>query len=301
MTSALSMGLRQSALLIVDVLPWLLFGAAIASALKTRVGRFADSLLCVSSARVSIPIAAAAGAASPLCTLGSLPIVTSLLSKGLNRAAALAFLASSSIVTPQISLLTAAFLGPRFALLQALGGIMAGVAAGWIAELSATRHAAIFRVLEEATVEPIKGGAKGFMSQMIGQLEYGLFWLVVAVTVSQCALALADASGIRDLTARLPALGNGRGRTALASLAGTLVSGPAYSCGGAVLPILAALRNLGVDESFVMAFLICGPATRIRSAAALGKILTKRGLAYYFLFIAAFSICWSMVVSLTFG
>ncbi len=170
MTGALSIGLRQSALLIVDVLPWLLLGAALASALKTRVGRYADALLCVTSTHVSIPVAATAGAASPLCTLGSLPIVTSLLSKGLNRATALAFLTSSSIVTPQISFLTAAFLGPRMAILQALGGVTAGIAVGCVAELNVANHTTLFRVLDETEKEPTRGGAKGFFSRMIGQL-----------------------------------------------------------------------------------------------------------------------------------
>lgn len=312
----ISIGLRQSALLIMDVLPWMLTGACLAALLRRYFPAARLQSLSRLNPAASIPIASLAGAASPLCTLGTLPIVTALVSRGLGRQASLAFLASSSIVTPQIALLTAGFLGPRIAIGQVAGGILAGIAAGALAPIAERRITNLFRDIEREDVIAAETGSdcsagrtpmipargqKSLARIAVGQLEYGLFWLAVAVTVSQCALALIDAAGLGGLAAGALRGNGGTAAASLASLAGALISGPAYSCGGAVMPVLASLRSLGIDDSFVMAFLICGPATRIRSAAAVGGILTRRGLALYLGFIFAFSVFWSILYSLTFG
>ncbi len=300
---ALGLALRGSALLVVDVLPWILAGA-LAGALMRVVRRvpFMDALARLPE-RAAIPLASLSGAASPLCTLGSVPIVTGLVSSGFPRPAAAAFLASSSMVTPQMVLMTAGFLGPRIAILQALGGMVAGTLAGAALSLARGRENLLFRDLP-----PSAGGipptTRGFLRHAIDQLEYGLFWLVVGVFLSQLAAALVDGgavpfaravtflgSGPSTREATQPGFGSG-----LAALLGAFVACPAYSCGGAALPFLALLRSLGIGDAFFLAFLVSGPATRVRSAAALGKILKPAALASYLAFVVAFSILWAFVV-----
>lgn len=295
---ALGLALRASALLVVDVLPWILAGA-LAGALMRVVRRvpFMDALARL-PARAAVPLASLSGAASPLCTIGSVPIVTGLVSSGFPKAAAAAFLASSSMVTPQMFLMTAGFLGPRIALLQATGGMLAGTLAGAGLSLARDRESLLFRDLPPAPAR-VPATTKGFFRHAIDQLEYGLFWLVVGVFLSQFAAALADGgvipfpgAGSATRIAATPGVDSG----ALAII-GSLVACPAYSCGGAALPFLALLRSLGVDDAFFLAFLVAGPATRVRSAAALGKILKPAALASYLAFVVVFSILWAILVA----
>jgi uncharacterized membrane protein YraQ (UPF0718 family) len=311
LAEALTLSLRESALLIADVLPWILAGALAGAAMRVvRKVPFMETLVRL-PARAAVPLASLSGAASPLCTIGSVPIVTGLVSSGFPKAAAAAFLASSSMVTPQMFLMTAGFLGPRLALLQAAGGILAGTLAGAFLSLSRGQEGRLFRDLPPAPAG-VPPTAKGFLRHLTDQLEYGLFWFVVGVIVSQFAAALVDAGVIPFSGSGLPrwpvtegAIAGGAASTppqnrgmgaGSAAILGALVACPAYSCGGAALPFLALLRSLGIDDAFFLAFLVAGPATRVRSAAALAKILKPAALASYLAFVVAFSILWAIAV-----
>lgn len=288
---------KQSTLLITDMLPWILGGALIAACIR-KIQRvpFEDKILKVHAA-LAIPIASVSGAASPLCTLGSLPVVTALLVRGLHRGAALAFLSSSSIITPQIAIMTAGFMGPKIAILQVTGGITAGITAGLLLTLAEQNGMLMFRAQDSIDIPEARHTKRSFMGQVSSQLEYSLFWLVTGVVFSQAAVVLSDMSGMSDALCNASSLNNqGNPPSGLFAFFGALLSAPLYSCGGAVLPILAALRAYGIHESFFLAFLICGPATRLRSAAAVGKILTPRALTYYLLYILVFSVLWVFAV-----
>ncbi len=278
----LSLVARQSGLLIADLAPWMVAGALIGAALKkTRRLPFARVLPSIGPA-FAVPLAAVSGAASPLCTLGSVPVVAGLVSRGFPRAAGAAFLAASSMVTPQMVLMTAGALGPRMAILQATGGILAGTLAGWAMAAFPARGAALFRESGEAS-EGVPPTSKSFGAHFAGQLEYGLFWMVAGVVISQGLSVFAP--GIMASVAGIADSGGGF----IPAGVGAIVSAPLYSCGGAALPVLAALGERGASQGFLLAFLICGPATRFRSAAALGGYLRPKGLAVYFAFVVAFA------------
>jgi len=278
----LSLVARQSGLLLIDLAPWVISGALIGAALKTvRRLPFARSLPSISPA-CAVPLAAVSGAASPLCTLGSVPVVAGLVSRGFPRAAGAAFLAASSMVTPQMVLMTAGALGLRMAILQATGGIVAGTLAGWAMAAFPSRGASLFRDPGDA-VDGVPPTSKSFAAHFAGQLEYGLFWMVAGVVISQGFSVFAPA--IVSSAAGLAGTGGGLFSATL----GAIVSAPLYSCGGAALPVLAAIGERGASPGFLLAFLICGPATRFRSAAALGCYLRPKGLAIYFAFVVAFA------------
>lgn len=275
--------LRQSGLLLIDLLPWILAGC-VAGALLRTVRRLPFEKKLAASGPWAIPLAAVSGAASPLCTLGSVPVISGLTAKGLPRAAGFAFLASSSMVTPQIVLLTAGILGIKTALLQAVGGILGGIVTGGILSL-VPKDSPLFRPGEPGTTG-VEASSRTFWTHLTGQLEFTLFWLVAGVLFSQAAAVLVPP----EWSGRLPGAGWG------GVIAGAILSGPLYSCGGAVLPALSLLRENGIGNGFLLAFLICGPATRLRSAAALGRLITPVGMVLYFGIILVFSVLYGRLV-----
>ena len=286
--------LRQSSLLINDIVPWIIAGA-LAGACIRKVKRipFEEKIPRLNPA-LAIPAASLSGAASPLCTLGSLPVVTAFLARGLHQGVALAFLVSSSIVTPQIALMTAGFLGPRIAFLQVAGGFFAGVSSGVSLSLAEKTGIQVFRPQEAIRLEEKHHTARNLIGHVSAQLEYSLFWLVVAVIASQAAVVISDLSGMSSALSDAAALSKkGGSPVGLWALFGAILSAPMYSCGGAVLPVLAVLRFYGINESFFVSFLICGPATRFRAAAAVGRILTPRALIFYLVYILLFSVLWA--------
>lgn len=69
------------------------------------------------------PLAAMLGAASPLPTVGMVPVILQFRAKGLPTRSALAFVLASSLMNPQLLLLTLGALGVSFALAQ-LGAVL---------------------------------------------------------------------------------------------------------------------------------------------------------------------------------
>lgn len=67
---------------------------------------------------LSAPVATVVGAASPLPTTGAVPLVLRMRAEGLPSRSALAFVLASSLMNPQLFVLTLGALGARFALAQ---------------------------------------------------------------------------------------------------------------------------------------------------------------------------------------
>ena len=94
--TALLLILRQSGLLLTDLLPWILAGCGAGALLRT-VRRLPFEEKLAGAGPWAIPLAAVSGAASPLCTLGSVPVISGLTARGLPRAAGFAFLDNSHL------------------------------------------------------------------------------------------------------------------------------------------------------------------------------------------------------------
>jgi uncharacterized membrane protein YraQ (UPF0718 family) len=56
---------------------------------------------------------------------------------------------------------------------------------------------------------------------------------------------------------------------------------PLYSCGGAAIPILQQLAELGMTQGAVLAFFISGPSTRISNLILLKSVFNWRILTLY--------------------
>ena len=99
----------------VNLLPYVLAGVLLSEAL--RYVRWGNLLVRLTSATTSsMVMAAAIGIASPMCTYGTLPIVMTLFGMGVPIATLAVFLIASSLMNPQLFLLTWGGISPAFAL-----------------------------------------------------------------------------------------------------------------------------------------------------------------------------------------
>jgi uncharacterized membrane protein YraQ (UPF0718 family) len=272
---------RQSGLLLVSLMPFILLSAAAGALLKKIPPGGMHRRLSRLKPAAAIPAAALLGALSPLCTLGSVPVVAGLTGMGLPLSAGLAFLAASSVITPQMLLIAVGTVGLKLTVFQLAGGLLLGMATGWAAELLKRKQPVLMRQEQPEASESGGWSCKPFLTGFVNQLEFVLFYLLLGVVASQAIGIFLPAEWMN-----LP----GGGRSLAAVAAGALLAGPLYVCGGAVLPVLGGLRDNGLSDGVILAFLICGPATRLRSFAALSKFLKPGGLALYILFIFVFSV-----------
>lgn len=234
-----------------------------------------------------IPLTAAVGTVSPLCTFGTVPVLRGLMGRGFPAPAALAFLVSSSMANPQVLILTVGAVGPGLAagcwIAAWVTGVLAGIAAGWAVRrgqpvllTAPAPPGASSNPFHPAPAAHRPGAARPFRVRFLDDLEYMGLYLVPGVIL---AAAFGVLTPERALVRWLGP------ENAFAVVVSTIASVPLYVCGGGVLPMMAQLQDAGVSGGVVLAFLIAGPATRIQALAAVKAVLTWRALAAYVLLV----------------
>jgi len=178
-------------------------------------------------------------------------------------------------------------MGWRIACLQVLGGLLLGSIAGWGAMALSRSGSSLLRADIRDPEAHAGKSTRPLIIIFLEQLEYVLFFLLVGVVVSQALSVFLPLESWAESLDR---------HSFLAVAVGALLSVPAYVCGGAALPVLGSLHDSGLDEGIIIAFLICGPATRVQSIAAVAKLFNRRGLVLYVAFILIFSILYGFGV-----
>lgn len=208
------------------------------------------------------PLAAVAGAASPLPTTGAVPLVLGLRAGGFPPGAALSFVLASSLLNPQLFVLTLGALGPRFAFAQLGAVLLLSTMLG----LAFSRRAAL-------SLSQITGSADSRSAQPARQAldlaGHVGFYFLAGVLVGAAFQVLLAQSG---------ALGWLGERGWLSSPALSWLAAPFYTCGGSAIPLARSMGEAGFSPGMLFVFLLVGPALRGTTLANLGCLLPRRVL-----------------------
>ncbi len=233
---------------------------------------------------------ALAGALSPFCSCGVIPLIAALLAIGVPLAPVMAFWLASPVMDPTMFLLTAGILGTGFAIgktLAAIGlGLLGGIAvhlivrAGGLADplragignggCGGSRIRAPKPVVWRFWADPARRAKFGAEAG-----KTGLFlaqWLVLAFVLESLMVAWVPADTVAGLV-------GGTGLWPLA--AATLVGVPAYLNGYAALPLVGGLIGQGMAPGAGMAFLVAGGVTSVPAAVAVWALVRPRVFALY--------------------
>lgn len=283
----ISLILKQSGLLLHSLLPFVLGGAMLGALFKKTAPAKLGRRLVHLPVRASIPIFAILGALSPICTLGSVPIMAGLIQWGLPFPSALAFITASSMITPQISALNFGALGAGIALVQIAGGLFISIVAGHTSQWMARKGKSFF--LDLSSQKVYDGSSEKKYSRIIlEQLSFVLPLLLAGVLISQILQVTLPGFSFSDKS----------GKSFMSVAFSTLVSGPLYFCGGAVLPILQGLKTRGLSNGSIVAFLICGPATRFQAFAAYSRFLNPGAVILLTFLIVVLSVLSGIITTL---
>jgi uncharacterized membrane protein YraQ (UPF0718 family) len=122
---------------------YLVAGIVLAAAVKVFVPTDKITRLFRSAPLLSIVLATAAGAFTPLCSCGTVAVILGLVASGVPWPPIVAFLVSSPLMSPSTYVLIAGSLGVPFANAQLIASIVMAVVAGllsmWIEKISLTR------------------------------------------------------------------------------------------------------------------------------------------------------------------
>ena len=253
----------------------------------------ADNLIAkafTGSPLLMICLAALAGAVSPFCSCGVIPLIAALLAMGVPLSAVMAFWLASPIMDPSMFVLTAGVLGTEFAIAKTLAAIGLGLFGGLTAHLL-SRGGALSDPLREGIGNGGCGGARirapkpvvwRFWHDTERRKKFGktaltttLFlakWLVLAFILESLMLAWIPAEAVTA------ALG---GDGLLPILTAALVGVPAYLNGYAALPLVSGLIDQGMAPGAGLAFLVAGGVTSIPAAMAVWALAKPKVFALY--------------------
>jgi uncharacterized protein len=239
-----------------------------------------------------ILVAALAGALSPFCSCGVIPLIAALLAMGVPLSAVMAFWLASPIMDPSMFVLTTGVLGLEFAVAKTIAAIGLGLAGGFIV-MGLTASGALTDPLRPGIGNGGCGGAKvrtvkpvvwrfwedpervtKFRREGVKTTLFLLQWLTLAFVLESLMVAYLPA----DLV-----VGAVGGNGLLPILTATLVGVPAYLNGYAALPLVGGLLGQGMAPGAGMAFLVAGGVTSLPAAIAVWALVRPPVFGLYVL------------------
>ncbi len=293
-----SLAFTANALL--EILPFLSLSVGLAAYVKATGAEH----LIVRAFKGRVPtmvlLSAIAGALSPFCSCGVIPLIAAMLAIGVPLAPVMAFWLASPLMDPSMFILTASTLGIEFALAKTFAAFSLGLLGGF-GILTLQRAGFVARPLRdgigdggcagtkirnpEQVVWPFWRDSQRRSAFILGARNNLLFlgkWLTLAYALESLMLVYVPAEAVVGLV----------GDDGLLSIAiATLVGVPAYLNGYAALPLVAGLVEQGMAPGAGMAFLIAGGVTSIPAAIAVWALARPPVFLAYiaFAFIGAIS------------
>ncbi len=281
--------------LLIQLLPYVIAGTFVTVIIKRYIS--AETFKKFISGKniiLSIIVAALLGIVSPLGSYVVIPLSAALVMAGLPLAPVIAFAVSSPLINPNLIILTAGALGTEMAVMRCVSAFVLGVSAGLITQMLIKNDNIGIRVDVETTTKSNSSVVDG-KSNDIKRVNNNAstlivrrpFWVEtwkhtkyiskhfsVGILVAALTKVLIPVALVSDY------LGSEHVFSVfLATLAGV----PFYTCGGAAIPVVQQLAELGADKGAILAFFISGPGTKIANIAVMVSVF-KKGVVYiYFL------------------
>jgi len=276
---------------LVGIALFLVASVALAAWLKAAG---ADSLMARIAGRAPlfmVLVAATAGAFSPFCSCGVIPVVAGLMAAGVPLAPVMAFWVSSPLMSPEQFVLIAGTIGTGFAVAKTIAAFVIGLAGGLVT-LGLTRMGLFANPLS-AGIAGCGGSACGggpaepevrwafwrepARRQAFGReaLDISLFlgkWLALAFAIESLMVVYLPPSLIAEYLSA---------DSIFAIPIAVVVGVPAYLNGYAAIPVVAELLEMGMAPGAGLAFMLAGGVTSIPAAMAVLAIARKPVFGLY--------------------
>ncbi|MDX1269321.1 MAG: permease, partial [Oceanisphaera sp.] len=235
---------------------------------------------------VTIVAAAATGALSPFCSCGVIPVMAAMLRAGVPLAPVMAFCIASPVMDPEMFIITAAGIGPEFAVVKTITAMGIGLLAGFT--IYGLQGAGLLQQALRPSLETAgccSGAAKDEGSAAVNWrfwesktrretfsreiMRTGWFlgkWLTIAFFLESLMTAYIPPEWITRLV--------GGENWAVIPLA-ALVGIPAYMNGFAAVPLVGGLMQMGMSPGAGLAFMTAGAVSSIPAALAVFALLSQ--------------------------
>jgi len=267
-----------------DLWPYLVSGIMLTSLIKLFLSRKKISGFFQNLKNTSIFLAAFLGIISPLGSYIVIPMSAALFLLGTPLPVLMAFLVSSPLIDPNLFLLTAGAFGYELAIARTISAFLLGIVAAyttlWLMKVNFIKPDKVVQstmnesvILASADSEPAKS-VRTFGTELFKMTKYiGKYFF----------LAILLAAAIKILTPPKMMIRLFGGSDFLSVLFLTGAGIPFYVCGGAAIPVVQALADLGLSSGAILAFFISGPVTKISNLFLMGSAFSIRIFLIYIL------------------
>ena len=207
------------------------------------------------------------GMLSPLPTYAAIPLGLSLIPLGLPLSAVLAFIIASPLINPSVLFLTATQLGMNIAIARVVSAFFISIAGGLIFGIIVKSIKPTFDTSKK--VRPLR---PFHIELWRSTLFFGKYF-TVAIFISTLVKALVSPEFVTQI------MGQEVHRGLLVAIT---LGVPFYSCGGAAIPFVEVLKEMGMNKGAILAFFIAGPATKLETMYMFKALL---GMKYFLIYL----------------
>ncbi|MCL2096723.1 MAG: permease [Oscillospiraceae bacterium] len=284
--------LERCWLTLIGIAPYLIAGVLIGELLKFTSWTKIIYKWTSKSPFVALIAASIIGTVSPLCTYGTIPVVIELYKSGAHIAPLVTFLAASSLMNPQLFVMTAGGIddiGLEIAAVLVVCVIIVSLVLGLLIYLVPAKY-----IIKKNIVLYDDGGCdiinrskkifiiKQYLLNCLKNLKTIGFYLFIGIFLSVGIELYIPKTIIHN------ALGEQQGIRSV--LFASLLGVPLYACGGGAIPLVDRLIKNGMAKGSGLAFFIVGSATRPAPLAAMAVLFTPLFLAMYCVYLIAASV-----------
>jgi len=264
--------IEQVHVLILQLLPYLVISIILSTVIKQyttteNLKRFISG----KNVYVSIVIAALLGIVSPLGSYVVIPLAAALILAGVPLAPVIAFMVSSPLINPGLFILTLGALGPEMAVMRVVSAFILGVSAGLITHYTMNNKLAVKNQPVGDASKLIK--KRTFFHEALAYTKYISKYFFIGIFFAALTKVFIPVAWLSTI------LGSNH---VISIFAATLAGVPFYTCGGAELPVIQQLADLGADKGAILAYFISGPATKVATVVLLVSVFKKKIVYLYF-------------------
>lgn len=277
---------RRILLEIVDLLwklwPYLVGGILFTSIVKMYISR--DSMARFFGNRiasVSIILAAIIGILSPLGSYIIIPMSAALFAIGVPLPPLIALMVASPLIDPNLFLLTMGAMGIEMALMRTAAALFLGITSGYATRMILNRKpewaVGLLRDKNSFTMERFTSSVqektiRAFLFETYKMTKFISKYFFLAILLAAVIKIFLNPNYVVRLFSD---------NSFLAVLFSTVAGVPLYVCGGAAIPVVQSLAEIGMSKGAALAFFISGPVTKISNLVLLNATFKGRLIVLY--------------------
>ena len=290
--------LFEAVILLRNLWPYLVLGIIATSLIKSFLSKKQITEFFQNRKNFSIILAALIGVISPLGSYVVIPLSAALFLIGTPLPVLMSLVISSPLINPNLFLLTAGAFGYEMAILRLLAAFLLGIAAGystlWLIKSKYIQPEIVVNKNKHFNITSFgNNSSKHIISQFGTELYKMTMYISKYFFLGILLAAIIKIAVPPNFMIKLF-----HGNNFLSILFSTGAGIPFYVCGGAAIPVVQQLADLGMSKGAVLAFFISGPATKISNLVLLKSAFSSRVFLFYlsicisgaFLFGLAYSI-----------